>query len=583
MQQNKGYLRIYLWILSFLKPYYKRFVLIILISVLVISIELSIPKFIQHFIDNIFPQGNYQAFGLIIILLLGLTIIKIIFDTYKNKIERYLQEIVSRDIQLFLFLHLRHLGFSYFETTPIGEILSLMNKEVSAVQTVYKKYIPWLIKSLIYSIISICLMVLTSPWLSLIIAPSFLLYYLIGPYFEKKATVYGREMAENGIMYNRVVYESIVCLPEIQATSKKNWNINRVLFKQNKYNNSMVKTYFYQFIRGTIRRLSYYVGAMLLLILGAYLIQKDIITVGEFVAFLLYYFSTMQQITSVVTNFTEQKLLLYQVEKLHDFINIKPDVLERKNCVCLNEFKGNILFNKISFSYKDKSPVVRNFSLEIEEGEKIGIVGLSGKGKSTILKLIGRFYDVNEGEVKIDGRDVRDLSFDYLRNNIGYVFQEVFLFGTSIKENIRFGNPDVTDQQIIEASKIACAHDFITNLTEGYETIVGERGIKLSGGEKQRIAIARMVLKKPKIVLLDEATSSLDTIIEKQVQKNLNVFLQNRTTIAIAHRLSTLKSFDKIIVLENGNVAEMGTYEKLVMNKGKFYSLLNEQERKSEG
>ena len=583
MPSDKGYLRIYVWILNFLKPYYKRFFLIIIISFMITSIELSIPKFIQYFIDSILPERNYELFGILILFIMVLMIIKILFDTYKNKIERHLQEVVAKDMQLSLFSHLRYLGFSFFETKPIGELLSLMNKEVVAVQTVYKKYIPGLIKSLTYSAISICLMFLTSPLLSLVIVPSFLLYYLIGPYFEKKATVSGREMADNGIMYNQVVYESIICLPEVRATSKKNWNIHRVLSRQKEFNNSMVKTYLYQFIRGTIRRLSYYVGAMFLLILGAYLIHKNTITVGEFVAFLLYYFSTMQQITSVVTNVTEQKLLLYQVEKIYDFMNITPDVLERKDCVCLNELKGDIYFNNISFSYKNNSSVVSNFSLNIKAGEKIGIVGLSGEGKSTILKLIVRFYDVDEGGIKIDGRDIRELSLDYLRDNIGYVFQEVFLFGTSIKENIRFGNPNATEQQIIEAAKVACAHDFIIKLPDGYETLIGERGIKLSGGEKQRIAIARMVVKKPRIVLLDEATSSLDTVIEKKVQKNLETFLQNRTTVAIAHRLSTLKSFDKIIVLENGNIAEMGSYKQLIMSKGKLYGLLNEQKRKSEG
>src|SRR5690606_15208483 len=230
-------------------------------------------------------------------------------------------------------------------------------------------------------------------------------------------------------------------------------------------------------------------------------------------------------------------------------------------------------FDNVSFGYQDRPGVIRHFSLDIQPGEKVAFVGFSGGGKTTLMKLIGRFYDPDEGEIRLDGVPIRDLPLADLRNAIGYVFQETYLFGSSVKENIRFGKPNATDEEIIEAAKAAFAHDFIMALPDGYDTIVGERGIKLSGGQRQRIAIARMIIKQPAVVLLDEATSALDNVSEREVQRALDNVLAGRTVSAIDHRLSTVKHFDRIVFIKDGRIAEIGSYDELIARRGLLYEL----------
>jgi ATP-binding cassette subfamily B protein/subfamily B ATP-binding cassette protein MsbA len=270
----------------------------------------------------------------------------------------------------------------------------------------------------------------------------------------------------------------------------------------------------------------------------------------------------------------DQRVVLQQAERLHDFIKRAPDVMEPSKPIRLPRIRGDIHFQRVSFGYDQSSSILNEFELHIQAGEKVALVGGSGNGKSTILKLVGRFYDPVEGNISLDGVSLRELSFEQLRGAIGMVFQETYLYGVSIIENIRFGNPEATDEQVIEAAKAAYAHEFIESLPEGYNTILGERGARLSGGQKQRIAIARMFVKNPTIVLLDEATSALDNASELEVQKALGALLDGRTTITVAHRLSTVKHYDRIVLIEEGKNFEEGTYDELMSRQGRFYLLV---------
>ncbi len=279
--------------------------------------------------------------------------------------------------------------------------------------------------------------------------------------------------------------------------------------------------------------------------------------------------------TAVVTEITEQRVLMYQAEKLYTFMNLQPAVAEPEHPVEAAAIKGSLQFSQVKFGYQPDRPVLEAFNLTVPSGAKVALVGSSGSGKSTVIKLAGRFYDADQGDILLDGISVRRLSFDVLRNSFGYVFQETYLFGSSVKENIRFGRPDASDEDVMEAAKAACAHDFIMELPEGYDTYVGERGIRLSGGQKQRIAIARMFIKNPRVILLDEATSALDNESEAIVQEALDRLMKGRTLLAVAHRLSTIRNFDLIAVMKDGRVLEQGTYEQLMAEQGHFYRLAN--------
>jgi len=298
-----------------------------------------------------------------------------------------------------------------------------------------------------------------------------------------------------------------------------------------------------------------------------------LITLGGFVAFVLLYMNTMFRLTMLVTMLTEQKLIINQTIPLYQFMHKSIDIEDPKDPVVLDKVRGQLTFEHVCFGYGDAANVINGFTLAIKPGEKVAFVGASGNGKSTMFKMIGRFYDPTSGFIKLDGVPITSLSLEQLRESIGYVFQETYLFGSSVKENIRFGRPEATDEEVIEAAKAAYAHDFIMALPEGYDTLVGERGMKLSGGQKQRISIARMFVKQPAVILLDEATSSLDNVSEYEVQRALDEVLVGRTTIAIAHRLSTVKHFDTIVVIHEGRVAEAGSYDSLIASRGLLYQL----------
>ena len=566
-------LTVYFWTLSFLRPYLLNLLLLILCGLLITAVELVIPKFIQYFIDSISVEQKSNQFMNLIGLVVLLVVIMIVFSALRNLLQRSIQERASRDMQFSIYSHLRILGFAYFEKHPIEESLSLMNTEVASLQKLYRQFFPWMINGLIFSMLSVTLMATISLKLSLILIPSFFLYYLFGPYLEKKASIYGKEMADDRVRYNQKIYESIVSISDIRANSAEAWDLNAVKKKHKKVNTSMIKTFWFAYWRGTNRRMSYYIGGIAIIIYGVYLSQVGELSTGAFVAYLLYYFQTMHILTSVVTSITEQKVLMVQAEKLYQFLQIPPIVQEATQTEHLEIVQGNISFQDVSFLYPDGPLVLNKFNLHINAGQKVALVGASGNGKSTILKLLGRFYDPTEGKILLDDKPLNTLSFGNLRENLGFVFQETYLFGASVRENILFGRPDATIQEVENAAKAAYAHDFIHELPQGYDTLLGERGVRLSGGQKQRISIARMFIKNPPIILLDEATASLDNISEKEVQSALHLLMQGRTTITVAHRLSTIRSYDNIVMVVEGRVFECGTYEELMDRRGAFYQL----------
>ncbi|MEK3886838.1 ABC transporter ATP-binding protein [Bacillus sp. FSL K6-3431] len=566
-------LTVYLWTLSFLRPYLLTLCLLVLCGLIITGVELAIPKFIQYFIDHILAEQQANQFIILIWVIVGLVVMMLLFSALRNLVQRSMQEKASRDIQISIYSHLRKLGFAYFEKHPVGESLALMNTEVAALQNLYRQLFPWMINGFIFSICSIFLMAMISLRLSLILIPSFFLYYLFGPYFEKKASIYGRKMADDRVRFNQKVYESIVSISDLRANSAEAWDLQGVETQHKKLNEAMIKTYWFAYWRGTNRRMSYYIGGVAIIIYGVYLSQAGELPTGAFIAFLLYYFQTMHIITSVVTSITEQKVLMSQAEKLYRFLQIPSVVEEAKEIERLEVAQGNISFEGVSFSYPDGQNVLNKFNLCIKAGQKVALVGKSGNGKSTILKLFGRFYDPTEGKILLDGKPIEKLSFEDLRGNLGFVFQETYLFGASVRDNILFGRPDATEQEVVDAAQAAYAHEFISELPQGYDTLLGERGVRLSGGQKQRISIARMFIKNPPVILLDEATASLDTISEKEVQVALHRLMQGRTTITVAHRLSTIRDYDNIVMVEDGRVCECGKFDELMDQQGAFYQL----------
>lgn len=569
-------MRMYLWALSFMKPYQRWVIMLSVCGLVTAACELLIPKFVQHFIDVVYPAKDSSAFAVGIFAIITLLVFKFASGSGRELSQRIIQENTARDLQISIFRQLRRLGFSYYEKTPSGVILTLLNTEVSALQKLYRQYFPDLLQNTIFTCISFLMMFMISTTLTLMFIPCFLLYYLFGPYFEKRASWTAQDLANSQMRFGQKAYESISALTELRATYSHPWDSQRVMHETDLLNKYFALRYWYAYWRGTVRRLSYYLGCIILFIYGFYAIQNHTLSVGEFVAYLLYYFNALHRLTSLITLITEQRVLLYQVKNLYNFMHITADIKEPKNPYQPKKVAGKITFDDVHFAYPGTKQVVNGVTLTIHPGEKVAIVGKSGCGKSTLLKLIGRFYDPERGQVLLDDVPIQTLSLAALRNSLSYVFQDIYLFGSSVRENIRFAKPDATEDEIIEAAKKAQLHEMILNLPEGYDTLVGERGVKLSGGQKQRLSLARMFLRKAPIVILDEPTSALDNVTEGLIMQAFHDTLKEATIVTVAHRLSTIREYDRIVVMEAGTVIEAGTYEELIARKGAFYRLANE-------
>ncbi|MUT64585.1 ABC transporter ATP-binding protein [Paenibacillus sp. NEAU-GSW1] len=580
LEQSK---KSYLWALSFLRPYGKQIAALALCGIMAVLGETLTPKMIQYVIDSAAKEKDLSLFASIIAALAVINLLMLAAKNYRNLLQRTIGELASRDMQLAIFKHLRKLGFSHYERHPAGETLSMFNSEVASVQKIYRNFLPGVIDNLLFIAVAFVWLISISGWLSLIMVPTFALYYVFGPYFERKAASYGTQSGKARIEYNQTVYESISGLREFRAFGSQPWYHERTLSKHKNWAHFYLQSATFGFARGSYRRFVFYLGAAGVFAAGYYAVQNNWITLGAFVAFILLYMTAMFRLTMLVTLLTEQKLVVHQTIPLYQFMHKPIEIDDPEEPVKLDKIKGELVFDNVRFEYPGQPPVINGFSLRIKPGEKVAFVGASGGGKTTMFKMIGRFYDPTSGAIKLDGVPTRELELAQLREAIGYVFQETYLFGSSVRENIRFGRPEATDAEVEEAARAAYAHDFIMQLPEGYDTLVGERGMKLSGGQKQRISIARMFVKQPAIILLDEATSSLDNVSEYEVQRALDEILVNRTTIAIAHRLSTVKHFDRIIVIQDGAVAEAGSYDELIERRGLLYHLEAGQSGVAEG
>lgn len=565
---------IYRWVLSYLRPYQGLLAVVILCGLIATGIQSSIPKGIQWFIDDIVPNRNWSQFGWLIGGICILVAVMLGVMAIQNLVQRSLKEKAARDVQVAIFQHLRARGFAYFEQRPIGESLSFMNTEVASLQEFYRWMLPGLVQQTVLSLVSIVLLLSISVELTVIIVPCLLLYYLIGPYFERKAALLATGHTEARIAYSQKAYESIAALAELRASNAEAWDKQRFAGKMNRFLSTRVEMLWIAYWRGTVRRLSYYIGGIAVIIYGIHLVRSEALTVGGMAAFLIYYFMVMHTITVVITILTEQKVLMKQVEKIYAFMHTEPDVKETSEPAILADVQGDIQLSNVTYHYPGGPDILSGMNLHVKPGQKLALVGTSGNGKSTLLKLIVRFYDPQDGEIRLDNVLLNRLSFAQIRETIGYVFQETYLFGASVRDNILFGKPEASGEDVIAAAKAAHAHDFIMALPDGYDTLLGERGVRLSGGQKQRISIARMFIKDPAIILLDEATSALDNASEQEVQAALDELLAGRTTITVAHRLSTIQHYDQIAVIQGGKVAEIGTHEELMDRGGAYYQLV---------
>lgn len=578
-QKVKSAAPAYWWAMKYVLFFKSWIVLIIAASLCLSVIGMVLPNLLHLFTDRLITgTATGQLLGTMVAAFGLALLVQTAIQGGLNRWKTTLSQQAMRKLHGHMFRQLRRLGIAYSESKPSGEVLSLYHNEVQATQSLFTSYFPSTIGNVIFLLISFTYLCSLHWVLACSILPFFLSYYLIGPHFERKAAWLSKEQAEKASLLNQQIYNSVSSLLEARYMNADEWDHRQVNERQEAFIQTSYKQNFNAYMRGTVRRLSIAFGSVFIFFLGAWYVQHHALTVGGFIAFIYLYFTVIGRLTILVTDLTEQKVISQQIVRLYDFFREVPAVQEAAKPRRPPVIRGELRVERVSFSYaaQPERGIVRELSLHIHSGEKVAFVGPSGSGKSTLLKLLGRLYDPDHGTIYLDGMPLQQIAMANLREAVGYVFQETYLFPGSIRDNIRFGKLDATEEEIEAAAEAAFALGFIRELPDGFDTEIGERGFRLSGGQRQRIAIARVFIKNPALVFLDEATSALDNVSEQEVQKALLRLLEGRTTVTIAHRLSTVLHADRIFVIKDGGVAEEGTYAALMARGGIFYQLVSQ-------
>ncbi len=571
--------------MQFVKPYWKAIILTVLIGVLKFGIPLLTPLVLMHVIDNIIGGAGLTESEKLSELLKIMGFMLFIFLILRPPIEYWRQYFAqwtaSRilfDIRNQLFEHIQKLSLRFYSNRKVGEVISRVIHDVEQTKNFVVTGLMniWLDAATI--IIVLAIMFYMNPLLTLVAMSMFPFYGFSIKYFYSRlrqlTRVRSQALAEvQGHLHERVHGMNVIRSFALEDHEQKNFSKRNKNFLDKAIDHSKwnAKTFA---VVNTITDL-----APLLVILAAgYFVITGTLTVGEMTAFVLYMERLYNPLRRLVNSSTTLTQSIASMDRVFEFIDEKYDIQDKKEAIELKGAHGAITFDHVKFHYdEEQEPVIKDFHLDVKKGETIAFVGMSGGGKSTIISLISRFYDVTGGRILLDGRDIRDYKVRSLRDNIGMVLQDNILFSDSVKTNILMGNPGASDEDVIAAAKAANAHQFIVSLPNGYDTEVGERGVKLSGGQKQRIAIARVFLKNPPILIFDEATSALDLESEHLIQEAVEELAKDRTTFIVAHRLSTITHADRIVVIENGEITEVGNHEELINKNGSYQKLFEVQ------
>ncbi|MGL6248721.1 MAG: ABC transporter ATP-binding protein, partial [Culicoidibacterales bacterium] len=507
-------------------------------------------------------------------ILFGLFVLRLACSYVVNYWGHIMGTNIEHDMRRDLFKKFQLLSFSYYDENKTGTIMTRITGDLRDITELAHHGPEDLLISIIMLVGSFFILLSMNVAFTLIIFPIVILIIWFSLSRRDKMMRGFREIRKTHGEINSTIESSIGGIRLVQSFANEDFENERFRENNERYRNSWHGAYKQMAIFSSGNNFLIDMLNLVVLVVGALFVIQGQLAFGEFTAYLLYINFLIQPIRRLISFMQQFQTGWAGFERFHDIMNLTPEITSPENALVLTDVYGEIVFDHANFTYpSSETPVLTDFSLTIPAGKKIALVGESGVGKSTISQLIPRFYNLTGGRLLIDGHDVETLDLASLRSNIGHVQQDVYIFWGSISDNILYGNPNASEAEVIEAAKRAHIHEFICQLEDGYDTLVGERGVKLSGGQKQRIAIARVFLKNPQILILDEATSALDTITEYQVQQALDALTENRTNIIIAHRLSTVKSADEIIVLGRDGIAERGTHEELMLNQGYYYQL----------
>ena len=564
--------------ISYYKPHKKLFIIDMIFAFLISIFDLIFPMVSREIVNQIVPAGRMDLLVKWTIVMMILFVLRYISYYIVSYWGHVLGVYIEHDMRRDLFSHLQTLPFSYYDNTKTGHIMSRLVNDLRDITELAHHGPEDLFISLVMLIGSF-IMLIRIDWRLTAIIYAFIpviIWFTISK--RKKMEESFRRVRREIADVNAQLENSISGVRVAKSFTNEDYEIEKFDINNNLFRDARKQSYkaMAEFAAGI--GLMTNILNLIVISIGGYFVYRQFIDVGDLLAYMLYVNFFMQPIRRLADFIQQYQEGMTGFERFMEVMNIKPDIVDKENAVNLVDVKGDIEFKDVSFSYTNgEDRVLSDLNLSIEAGKTIAIVGPSGGGKTTLCHLIPRFYEVNEGVITVDNIDIKDIKLKSLRGNIGLVQQDVFLFTGTIADNISYGDPDKSRDEVIEAAKKARIHDFIIELPNGYDTYIGEKGVKLSGGQKQRISIARLFLKNPPILILDEATSALDNETEILIQESLEELAKNRTTLIIAHRLSTIKNADEILVLTNEGIEERGSHEELLNQDGIYAYLYNLQ------
>lgn len=563
----------YTRLMIYIKPYKLRLIAALICMVLAAGANLVVPWIIKDVIDKVFTNKDMVMLNIITVGILVTFFLRGIFFYSQTYLMSYIGQRVIIDIREAVYRQLQRLSLSYFDKRQTGTIMSTVTNDVAALQTALVESLVEMVTEAMILIGSLASMFFLHWKLTILTLLTMPLVLQAINVFGRKLRSAGRILQERTADITAVLQETIAGIRVVKSFAREEYEIDR--FGQQNYKNfrAQMKTSQLMAALTPVIEVLAAIGVVFIIWYGGMEVIDGTITSGALIAFLIYVVNLANPVKRLSRVYGNIQRALAAAERVFEVIDTEPDVREAPNAADLPVVQGYVTFEQVSFAYTPGQPALQNLTLNVKPGEMIAIVGPSGAGKTTIANLLPRFYDTSEGRILIDGYDIRTVTLQSLREQIGIVPQETVLFNGTIFENILYGRLNATEDDVIAAAKAANAHEFIAKIPEKYQAQIGERGAKLSGGQRQRIAIARAILKNPRILILDEATSALDSESEKLVQQALDKLMVGRTSFVIAHRLSTVQRADKIVVLEKGAIIETGTHDELIAYGGLYSKL----------